>query len=918
MRPRVTAILVAGSSPAHIARTLGALAAQKRPPDSLIGVDLGADSAARAALAAQAAVVVSLEGPASFPRAVQSALAGLGPAKTENEWLWLLDQDSAPFPDALARLVEAVEVSPSLAIAAPKRMRWDRPDVIHRFGQTVTRLGRTVDLVRDELDQGQHDSLSDVLAADAPGMLIRRSVLEAVGGLDPALSSVDAGLDLSIRTRLHGSRIALVPAARVSSDDAASTLRPRRGLWGAARRAQLHRRMVYAPSVAVALHWLTLIPLAVVRAIVHLVGKRPERIPGEFGAAFSVAFAGASIRAARRRLAAARRLGWASIAPLRLTRGQARQRRIDQRGDEPVDQDRVSFLAGGGLLAVIVAAAIGIVWAAPLIGTSAVNGGAILPLGGFDGLWQAVRSSERSLGVGSVGPADPFSYLLAALGSLWPAEPSVVIVVLYCAALGAATLGAWFAARLISGNAHVVAIVAVLWALAPMFLGALADGRLGAALAHLLLPWLLVAGSRASRSWSAAAASSLLLAAIIASAPSLGPALGVIWVLWLLVRVRGWFRLILVPLPTLALFAPLVIGQYQRGTPLALLADPGVPLGYPPAPAWQLALGFADAGFGGLAPLLAGWGLPALVAAIVVAALLLPVGLSAVLALVVTPMFRAVAMLLIALIGLLTAFAAGSLSLVTDGSSSVFLWPGAGLSLYWLGLLGAAVAALSTLDRTAYTVIAAVGAAAVAVPLLGSLLVGSSLVTPGDDRRVPAIVAATAQRTPGIGTLVLAPQPDGGLGVSLVHGAGETLDSQSTFVHTERAVSARQRELAELATALVSNTRYDPAALDALGIGFVLLAPDQAGATPEARSREESAARSLNSAAAFSPVSATELGTLWRGIGTVTPPAAAPAPALPWQREILTAQLVILLLALLTAIPGAPRREPDGGDRGSD
>ncbi len=70
----------------------------------------------------------------------------------------------------------------------------------------------------------------------------------------------------------------------------------------------------------------------------------------------------------------------------------------------------------------------------------------------------------------------------------------------------------------------------VVWALAPTLLAALTQGRPTAVLAHLLLPWLFYAGSVAHRSWSGAGAASLLLVAVVASAPSLAPALAVLWV----------------------------------------------------------------------------------------------------------------------------------------------------------------------------------------------------------------------------------------------------------------------------------------------------------------------------------------------------------------------------------------------------
>jgi len=73
-------------------------------------------------------------------------------------------------------------------------MRSDAPDTIARYGESVTRLGASVLLVENELDQAQYDTLSDVLGVSASGMLVRRSVWSALGGFDPGLPSVDAAL----------------------------------------------------------------------------------------------------------------------------------------------------------------------------------------------------------------------------------------------------------------------------------------------------------------------------------------------------------------------------------------------------------------------------------------------------------------------------------------------------------------------------------------------------------------------------------------------------------------------------------------------------------------------------------------------------------------------------------------------------
>ena len=163
MNPRVTAIIVAQQGGDHLARTLEALRGQSRRPDIVLAVDNSAKGTAKADFLALApAQIISLSDKISYGEAVELASRVIPVAASPDDFLWLLAQDSAPEPDALAALLGALEVSPSVGIAGPKQMDWQAPDQIREFGLTLTRGGKTVSLVTDELDQGQHDQLSDI------------------------------------------------------------------------------------------------------------------------------------------------------------------------------------------------------------------------------------------------------------------------------------------------------------------------------------------------------------------------------------------------------------------------------------------------------------------------------------------------------------------------------------------------------------------------------------------------------------------------------------------------------------------------------------------------------------------------------------------------------------------------------------
>jgi GT2 family glycosyltransferase len=295
MQTRVTVILVARSGAAHLERTLAGLARQSRRPDAIVAVDAGSTDRSAELLAASGPTqFVTTTGKVDFGSAIARALTVAAPAESVNDWLWLLAHDNAPQPAALEALLGAVEIAPSVAVAGPKLMRWDQPDVIAEYGETMTYYGASIPLVEGELDQAQHDVRSDVLGVAAGGMLVRRSLWTALGGFDPALPSVDAALDFSVRARLAGFRVVVVPGAKVASDGGPemfgrATVSDRRRA-STRRAAQLHRRLVYAPAAALPLHWLSLLPLAILRAIGQLLAKRPGAVGGELGSALTAAF----------------------------------------------------------------------------------------------------------------------------------------------------------------------------------------------------------------------------------------------------------------------------------------------------------------------------------------------------------------------------------------------------------------------------------------------------------------------------------------------------------------------------------------------------------------------------------------------------------------------------------------------------
>jgi GT2 family glycosyltransferase len=944
---RVVAILVARSGGDHLATTIAALAKQTRPVDVLIAVDNGSRGSARSQLEdARPAHILSTGGAVPLGEAVDMAARVVAASPTVDDCLWILGQDSAPQPTALEHLVGALEVSRSAVVVGPKQydaqsFEPGSPGTILEFGQSLSPRGQTIPLVENELDQGQYDTMSDVLAVGANGMLVRESAWRTLGGFDTGLPVVDDALDFCVRVRLSGSLVQVVPAAVVMTHGDGVTALPRvererdrRREFRQIRRAELYRRMVYARALAPLLIWLSLVPWAVVRLFGQMLAKRPGLVGGELSAALSVAFSLGSIGRSRARLRGQRRVSWASLSGVRLAATEVRRRRTLSREAARIrlhgEKRSLYFFAGGGAWTIVALSVISFAVLFPLVGATSIAGGALLPAGhSLAEMWSLVGYGWRPGSAGLIGPADPFTLILALLGSLTWWQPSFVLVVIWFVAIPLSGLGAWMLTARLTERFVIRAFAALSVGVAPTLLIALSDGRPGAVLTHIALPWLFLAGFRAARSWSASATTALLFAFVTACSPSLAPALLVVWVGSVLLTGRYVPRFLAIPIPAAILFGPLILTQLSLLNPLALLADPGPTVASPTTPAWQVVLGFPTPGLGGwldvssVAPL----GLNIAAGIVVLAA----VGVIAVLAIVglFSPHpIRAQLALLVMLLGLVTAVGVSNIRFAFDGSVPTPAWSGSGLSLAWLALVIAATTGISVLRRFSVypAMVGMLAVVVLAVPLTASFFIGRSVVVPGNDLVFPAYVSAQAAMNPDIRTIVLTAQPDGGVSASLERGLGPTLASSSTLVSTTSSASPALSVFGDIAGNLVSTSGSDGNnELRAMGVGFILLTSPQAETsgeiTVEARDADARASAALFANPALQEVGVTSSGLLWRVPdvdSSVVAGLEPPALTEPLRSIIISTQALVLFLTVLLALPtGAlaearPRREIPG------
>lgn len=864
MRTRVTAILVAQRGGDWLDETITGLAAQTAAPSAIIAVNNGGGEKVTDQLMRSGADhVVGLSSRLPFGQAIGRGMDSVPVEADADDWVWLLTEDSCPEPEALARILRAVQQAPSVAVAGPKLVDWDHPERIIELGQSLTRYGSRWTLRRQELDQQQYDHMQDVLGVGPVGMLVRRDVWEQLGGFDPALPVYDDGLDFCVRARLAGHRVEVAPASRVrfaQSGVGGPRIDRGRAVMRAAHRqartAQLHRRISYAPAIVAFFAWLGLPIYALLRVLWALIREQPGYMIGEFVAAFSVFFRPHRIVASRRRIRRQSTVGWAAIRPLRIDPKSVRTARMIDREAILATTGRrrheLHFISSGGL-AVLVAATVAAIaltwWALPQTG---LVGGSLAPLSPLHELWWNTRALD---GVA----ADPFAWVLAMLGTLTFWNPSHAVVLLLIAAIPLTALGAWIWAAQLTESKAARVVVGLGFALSPVLLGSLDSGRLPTLVLTVVLPWLLIAATRCRESWSWAGTASLLAGIALAAAPVLLPAAAVLLVIGLFTTLRGAARVLTTAIVPAVLFAPKIITGIIAGRPLDVLRDPGIVEPFEPGTTWHMLLGFPEFGLEGWGRILEGIGLGGPPATLLIGVLMLPIALLALVGLFTGRVAVTLLNVVLGGLGMLTAIAAAQLHLSVIGDTSVPLWTGSGLAVYWIAVLSLAAVGATSLGRGAALVvsIALVGAVIAVLPLATGLFLGRVPFGPATSQ-MPALVQAAGENDATVRTLVLKAEGEGAVHAELVTGRGLRLDQIRTAADVPRVIAADER-LAALVGGLASVSGRDmQPELQAENVEFVLLLGDGASA------QRAELQRVFDQHAALLNAGHTSQGVLWR------------------------------------------------------
>ncbi|MCX4827413.1 glycosyltransferase family 2 protein [Streptomyces sp. NBC_01016] len=896
----VTAVVVSHDGARWLPDVLTGLLSQERPVQNAMAADTGSadDSAALVAQAIGDDRVLHLARRTGFGQAVEEAVRSAGvltpeelpylkrpsgwdpvsrswrddaydmpdlPHGEPEQWLWLLHDDCAPDPDALAQMLRVVErereAGSDVAIVGPKLRGWyDRRQLLE-VGVSIAHSGRRwTGLDRREQDQGQHDHVRPVLSVSTAGMLIRRDVFEQLGGFDRRLPLMRDDVDLCWRAHAAGHRVVVAPEAVVRHAEAAS--RERRTVDCVGRTATSPHKVDKAGAVytllanarGAALPWalLRLVFGTLLRTLAYLVGKVPGQAFDEITGLLATLLRPGRILAARRQRGNGvvdpkelRPLFPPPGATVRLTVEQVAGSLFE--GSDP-ETARAGRHGGGGLVSpddaefvrverfarlkriarnpgpmlLVVLLFVSLIACRGLLGGGALAGGALLPApADASELWARYVDAWHATSTGGTQAAPPYLALLATLASVLFGSTGLAVTALLVGSVPLAGFTAYFASRPLVTSRLLRAWAAVAYAFLPAVTGALAGGRIGTAVLAILLPLLARAGLAASGlthtqggrgSWRATWAYALLLTITTAFTPIVWPIALVLGIALLVVRrsdITAYGLRFLAVLGTpLLMLAPWSLSLL----PFGFFKEAGIPYGAGSATGLGL-LGASPGGAGTTGSLL-----------------LVGIVLAALAALLRHERRRAI----------VASWSVAVVALVFAALSNGSAWAGPATLVYGIALLAAAalgadgarsrVAEQSFGWRQPVAALIAFAAAAGPVLLAAGWMIGGAdgPVERRDPVQVPAFVAEEAGTRDQARTLVM----DGSTGdvaYSLVRGSGVRLgDGELTEAAGENA------KLDKVVANLVAGSGADQA--DQLG-GFAVRYVLVRGGAPREMSR---------------------------------------------------------------------------------
>ncbi|MDE0573809.1 glycosyltransferase [Demequina sp. B12] len=916
-RLHVRAVVVSDGGSPRLATVLDAVATQDPVPDFI-----------------ELLLVGNAEAPATLPahvsvhRVEASDLTGAlrhhvsATAAAPGELLWLLHDDSAPEPGALGLLLATARKRHRAGVVGASQVQWDDPSRLVSMGITTTRGGaRRLTLVEEgDIDQGQYNDRDDVLAVSLAGALVRREVWDHLDGLDPAYDGWGDSLDFCRRVWRAEWDVVVVPRARVrhaqeSLNGGRGGAGTRRSTYGPRRAMEWYHALVYA-------RWWMILPLllaSVGSALGRVVLRTAQNVPRVAGADAWVPVRVLALLPrlprSRQRVARAGLRGTAArtverplLATPRQVRAETRSRewgayeswRAAATPPELVRRELTHAARRRRLMLVAVAVAatvvavlrhpdwVGGVFTGRMLASEALG---VTDVGWYD-LWARGLGGWTEQGLGAPAIDSGLSLLLLPL-AFFPGGLAVGLGLLLTFLPLWSALGAWAAAGTLTRSNVVRALAALTYALAPFAVQTWDQGRIGAALVHVAVPWVVFGiirgggwhcgeriavgeefpAQRVASPSAAAGAATAALVAVLAAPVLWFPLVAGLTVLALTARrYRGrWWA---VTLPVVIVGVPGLVAMVRQGS---ISHDAWTVMVREPGPSLSNSASALDTFLSGQGHVMSTasmvtdswWSASALVvpAVLVVAVVMSFLGRQWI------PSAVGVGMVVV---GVVVGAASAATVVSPDlgaGTAQANGWAGPGLSIALMGAIIVIAAASRGLwdvgtgrTRAATRSIQGIAAASVAIVVVGH---ATAVAWPGDAGRditavsrdaIPLVAALELEQPTRQRVLILDDADDqivaslhSSDGTDVVSTAGELVAGDLSAIRTSGVAVVGIDSLDETIAGLVGGAAEAPAQLAQWGIGVVVAAP---GA--------ERAVSALSQSDALQLLGSSDRGTSWK------------------------------------------------------
>ena len=213
--PRVGIVILNWNQPTDTLACLESLRRLEYPSFEVVIVDNGSSDGSPERIAEQFPQHLLIRNQSNLGFAAGNNVGIRDLVRRGVDYVLLLNNDTEVSPDMLRLLVDTAESDPRIGVVGPKIYYYDQAKTIWSAGGAVNRLGHSWHLRADELDDGSPEKLLDVGYVTGCAILVKSSVIQAIGVLDERFFIYFEETEWCSRARNAGFRVVYEPRAHM-------------------------------------------------------------------------------------------------------------------------------------------------------------------------------------------------------------------------------------------------------------------------------------------------------------------------------------------------------------------------------------------------------------------------------------------------------------------------------------------------------------------------------------------------------------------------------------------------------------------------------------------------------------------------------------------------------------------------------